>query len=430
MIKVADIPGGGFSRVEKMRAADRQFYVKKTFAPTAPNLTDDDIEKLERRFHREVRVQSHLDQNFVIPIVSHDLNAHPPHFVMPFCSASLADVINAVPRDEGDIAAALADVLNALEYLHSRGFKHRDVKPHNILFHEGKWKLADFGLVSPESGSTTKLTSMVSGWGSSFYAAPEQITAFGSVSEAVDIYAFGCILHDIFGQPPRVPYQRHTAPGPIGVIIEKCTEPIPSRRFKTVGALRGAVLTFLASAAFQTPTSSAAEWIEKLPSLAGWQRAELESFIHFLCQDASAEDKEAIFTGIEDDALRILVSLPLEFSAPFAHEYCRWTDKSHVFSYCDVVVERLKIIFEAGDTETKAISAIYMAKLGSSHNRWFVMKQLIGCCGDKLRNETASRIAIEIQVEGVQREFLRCADAISSPLTAYHPKIHEVLETA
>ncbi|QSV74519.1 MAG: protein kinase family protein [Aphanizomenon flos-aquae KM1D3_PB] len=44
---------------------------------------------------------------------------------------------------------ALSDILNALEELHFLGYVHRDLKPQNILFHQGRWKLSDFGLVLP-----------------------------------------------------------------------------------------------------------------------------------------------------------------------------------------------------------------------------------------------------------------------------------------
>ena len=40
-------------------------------------------------------------------------------------------------------------MLNALKYLRQHNMTHNDIKPANILFRDGKWKLTDFGMISP-----------------------------------------------------------------------------------------------------------------------------------------------------------------------------------------------------------------------------------------------------------------------------------------
>ena len=47
--------------------------------------------------------------------------------------------------------------------------------------------------------------------------------SFKNADKSVDIYAFGCILHDIVGTRPRIPFQVHSAKGPVGAIISRCS---------------------------------------------------------------------------------------------------------------------------------------------------------------------------------------------------------------
>jgi len=77
---------------------------------------------------------------------------------------------------------------------------HRDLKPDNVLLHEGIWKIADFGIarfVEEATGSNT-LKDCLSEW----YAAPEQ-WRFERATHATDIYALGCVAYCLLtGVPP------------------------------------------------------------------------------------------------------------------------------------------------------------------------------------------------------------------------------------
>jgi serine/threonine protein kinase len=418
---------GGFGRVEKWQAPDGSLIARKVFDPIIPGLQPADREKFKKRFHREVKVQSRLSSDFVVPVISSKLTEDPPTFDMPFCDLTLQQLVEARTRSDVHVATALADLLNTLEYIHSLGFVHRDLKPENVLFHDGKWKLSDFGLVMPQTGSTIALTSFGSTWGSAPYAAPEQASGFATVQFSADIYSFGCILHDFYGNGSRVPYSRQTAPGAIGLIIQKCTESDCKRRFKNISGLRGALLTCLSSSSSRKLSSSAEEWIKELNSLKDWELSLLQEFVHFLDSTAISEDIDAICTIIDEEMLSHLFTHSPELAPLIAKVYCEWTDRGHLFSFCDVIVGRLEKIFELGDIELKAIATVYIAKLGSSHNRWYVMRRLLSLCGHSAQAEVARRIGIEVFVADAQQAFRCCAENISLAVSDFHEEIQKVI---
>eukprot|EP00249_Psilotum_nudum_P022749 c28631_g1_i1 orf=644-3346(-) len=97
-------------------------------------------------------------------------------------------------------------ILQGLQYLHSKNTVHRDIKGANILVdHDGRIKLADFGMAK----HVKKEASPLSFKGSPYWMAPEVIMQMNTGYEfAVDIWSLGCtVIEMATGKPPWSEYE-------------------------------------------------------------------------------------------------------------------------------------------------------------------------------------------------------------------------------
>merc|ERR1719183_955723 len=111
---------------------------------------------------------------------------------------------------EKDASIVLADVVNAITYLHETGIVHRDLKPENLLYQSNDEtskeyntiKVADFGLAKVMSG--TGGDAMTTTCGTPGYVAPEVLEMnSGGYGPEVDVWSMGVILYILLcGFPP------------------------------------------------------------------------------------------------------------------------------------------------------------------------------------------------------------------------------------
>ena len=104
--------------------------------------------------------------------------------------------------DEDDAQFYAAEILCALEYMHSAGFMHRDVKPENVLIDAGgHTKLADFGFARAVDKNGRCFTNL----GTPHYLAPEQLDIHSKVgyTHIVDWWSWACLVYNLLhGEPP------------------------------------------------------------------------------------------------------------------------------------------------------------------------------------------------------------------------------------
>lgn len=108
---------------------------------------------------------------------------------------------------EQDVLEIGIGIASALQFAHEEtGMIHRDIKPGNILFGQGKIpKLADFGLAA---GARTALGQQDEIWGTPYYVSPERLNRQEEDIRS-DIYSLGATLyHALAG---RAPFEAETA---------------------------------------------------------------------------------------------------------------------------------------------------------------------------------------------------------------------------
>ncbi|KAL8869385.1 MAG: hypothetical protein Q9174_004310 [Haloplaca sp. 1 TL-2023] len=142
--------------------------------------------------------------NIVSLVHSFETEAH-AYLVLEFCAmGDLYEAINVGrgPLETENVREFMLQLVDAVDFMHSKGIYHRDIKPENIfLAQDGSMKLGDFGL------ATTDAWSYESSVGSDRYMAPEQYDGAesGYSPAQADIWAIGiCLLNVLFSKNPFV----------------------------------------------------------------------------------------------------------------------------------------------------------------------------------------------------------------------------------
>jgi len=100
-----------------------------------------------------------------------------------------------------DVRYYIYEILKALDYCHSMGIMHRDVKPHNIIIDHNKreLRLIDWGLAEfyhPGTEYNVRVASR-------YFKGPELLVGLRDYDYSLDIWSFGCMFAGmIFGKEP------------------------------------------------------------------------------------------------------------------------------------------------------------------------------------------------------------------------------------
>ena len=149
----------------------------------------DDLE----RIIREMQILTEMHNPFVIKVYKIYEDKNNFLIIMEYCEGG--ELFNYIVKknrlSEDESSYFFYQLINGIEYIHSRGIAHRDLKPENLLLSKNKiLKIIDFGLSNFYDGTKRLQTPC----GSPCYASPEMVKGKKYDGFNIDIWAIGVIL--------------------------------------------------------------------------------------------------------------------------------------------------------------------------------------------------------------------------------------------
>ncbi|KAG6417213.1 hypothetical protein SASPL_119366 [Salvia splendens] len=169
------------------------------------------VKRMKRKFYnweeclnlREVKSLRRLNHPNIIKLLEIVRQNNELFFIFEYMECNLYQIMKNQQRSlsEEEIRGLMSQVLQALSHVHKHGYFHRDLKPENLLVTNNTIKIADFGLAR-ELSSSPPYTDYVS---TRWYRAPEVLLQSASYTPAIDMWAVGAILAELFTSCPIFP---------------------------------------------------------------------------------------------------------------------------------------------------------------------------------------------------------------------------------
>src|SRR5689334_2217417 len=209
------------------------------------------------RFLKEIETTANLQHPNILPLFDSGRVEGTVFYVMPYVAGeSLRDRLNRETQlPVADAIKIAGEIAAGLDYAHSHGVIHRDIKPDNVLFHDGRALVADFGIALARSRGSdqTRMTRSGVSLGTPEYMSPEQAAGHQNLDQRTDVYALGVVLYEMLaGQPPftaataqaifaRVMSdeprpllsQRKTVPPHVDAAVSRALEKLPADRWES-----------------------------------------------------------------------------------------------------------------------------------------------------------------------------------------------------
>lgn len=211
---------------------------------------DNELLKKISALNQEIEIMQHLDHINIVQYLGCEREEMSISIFLEYIpGGSIGSCLRKHGKFDVPIVSSLTrQTLCGLEYLHTEGILHRDLKADNILLDKtGTCKISDFG-ISKKSGKSRQLSSLMyfithfqfssteniygndpaaSMQGSVFWMAPEVIRPEGQgYSAKIDIWSLGCVVLEMLAG--RRPWSKEEAIGAIYKLgSERIAPPIP-----------------------------------------------------------------------------------------------------------------------------------------------------------------------------------------------------------
>lgn len=179
------------------------------------------------RFNREAQAAANLNHPNIVNVFDTGQDGDIHYIVMEYIEGSNLKelIVKQAPLPASQAIEIAAQICDAINYAHTKGLIHRDIKPQNILLtNDGTVKVTDFGIAKGYGDQNLTQTGIT--LGTVHYFSPEQAKGL-QVSPQSDIYSIGVVLYEMM--TGRIPFE---SDNPVALAVKHIEElPPPPRRY-------------------------------------------------------------------------------------------------------------------------------------------------------------------------------------------------------
>ena len=196
--------------------AIKEFFMSDINGRTGQSVTassrDGLFDKYKRKFVNEARSLARLQDPGIVRVLEEFEANNTVYYAMSFIDGGSLDAYIAGKGrlTERETLSLARQVLDSLAYMHSRRMLHLDLKPSNIMMHQGRPVLIDFGLSKQYDSDGRPESSTTVGGGTPGYSPIEQTNYAGEKNDSgrlpvqMDMYALGATMYNMLtgSRPP------------------------------------------------------------------------------------------------------------------------------------------------------------------------------------------------------------------------------------